>query len=76
MGIGGFAFLSAEITIAVPAETIASVQVAPDPQSAAAPSRYTPVGQLAQVGAAETPSFGSAYPDGARKPDSGACRYE
>ena len=58
MGIGSFAFLSAEITIAVP--TIASVQVAPDPQSAAAPSRHTPVGQLAQVGAAETPGVSGA----------------
>ena len=60
MGIGAFAFLSAEITIAVPAETIASVQVAPDPQSAVASSRYTPVGQLAQMGAAETPGVSGA----------------
>ena len=60
IGIGAFAFLSAEITIAVPAETIASAQVAPDLQSAAAPSRFTPVGQLAQVGTAETPGVSGA----------------
>ena len=60
IGIGAFAFLSAEITLAVPAETIASAQVAPDPQSAAAPSRFTPVGQLAQVGTAETPGVSGA----------------
>ena len=59
IGIGAFAFLSAEITIAVPAETIASVQVS-DPQSAVASSRYTPVGQLAQVGTAETPGVSGA----------------
>ena len=60
LGVGAFAFLSVEITIAVPAETIASVQVAPDPQSAVASSRYTPVGQLAQMGAAETPGVSGA----------------
>ena len=54
IGVGAFAFLSAERTIAVPAQAIASLQVAPESQSVVAPSRHTPVSQLAQVGAAET----------------------
>ncbi len=54
LGVGAFAFLSAERTIAVPALAIASSQVAPETRSVAAPSRHN--SQFAQVGAAETPS--------------------
>jgi hypothetical protein len=53
IGVGAFAFLSAERTIAVPALAIASSQVAPESRSVAAPSRHN--SQFAQVGAAETP---------------------
>ena len=60
LGVGAFAFLSAERTIAVPAVAIASPQVAPESQNVAAPSRQTPVSQLAQVGAAETPGASGA----------------
>jgi peptidoglycan/xylan/chitin deacetylase (PgdA/CDA1 family) len=54
----GFAFLSAERTIAVPALAIASSQVAPESRSVAAPSRHN--SQFAQVGAAETPGASGA----------------
>jgi hypothetical protein len=60
LGVGAFAFLSAERTIAVPAVAIASPQVAPESQNVAAASRHTPVSQLAQVGAAETPGASGA----------------
>ena len=55
IGVGAFAFLSAGRTIPVPAHAIASLQIAPESQSVAAPLRHTPVSQLAQVSAAETP---------------------
>ena len=60
LGVGAFAFLSAERTIAVPALAIASPQVAPESRSVAAPSRHTPDSQFAQVGAAETPGASGA----------------
>ena len=60
LGVGAFAFLSAERTIAVPAVAIASPQVAPESRSVAAPSRHTPDSQFAQVGAAETPGASGA----------------
>ena len=60
LGVGAFAFLSAERTIAVPALAIASPQVAPESRSVAAPSRHTPNSQFAQVGAAETPGASGA----------------
>ena len=47
LGVGVFAFPSVERTIAVPALAIASPQVAPESRSVAAPSRHTPVSQLA-----------------------------
>ena len=74
----GFAFLSAERTIAVPALAIASSQVAPESRSVAAPSRHN--SQFAQVGAAETPGASGAPTRAeqgrARKPGGGACRHE
>jgi peptidoglycan/xylan/chitin deacetylase (PgdA/CDA1 family) len=60
LGVGAFALLSAEKTIAVPAQVIAPVQVAPKSRSVAAPSRHTPASQLAQVGASETPGTSEA----------------
>jgi hypothetical protein len=60
LGVGAFAFLSAERTITVPALAIASPQVAPESRSVAAPSRHTPDSQFAQVGGTETPGASGA----------------
>ena len=45
IGVGAFAFLSAGRTIPVPAHAIASLQIAAESQSVAAPLRHTPVSQ-------------------------------
>jgi hypothetical protein len=54
----GFAFLSAERTIAVPALAIASPQVASESRSVAAPLRHN--SQFAQVDTGETPGASGA----------------
>ena len=60
LSAGAFAFLPAERTIAISALAIASPQVAPESRSVAGSPRHTPVSQLVQVGAAETPGASGA----------------
>ena len=77
LGVGAFAFLSAERTIAVPAVAIASPQVAPEfskrcgglSANARQPTRSGGCCRNAR-------SFGSACTGGARKRGGGACRHE
>ena len=60
LGVGAFAFVSAERTIDVPALAKGAPQVAPESRTVSAPSRHTPDSQFAQVGAAETPGASGA----------------